>query len=363
MRQLKVNLTERSYPIYFSEDSLLPVLENHFPDCRIFIITNPILKTMYSSWIGEIPNSECIVVPDGEMHKTLETYELLQSELITRGADRKSVVLAFGGGVIGDLAGFVAATYMRGIPLIQIPTSLLAMVDSSVGGKTGVNHALGKNIIGAFYQPSLVYINPNFLDTLPPREYLCGMAEVIKYGCIADPDFFEKLENSHRIEKKNRLEILYACCRIKAAVVEMDEKETGLRMVLNFGHTWAHALESLSGYGLLKHGEAVMIGMLAASQMSLRCDRLGQSEYDRVEKLLAMYINEIMSNLEILEFFRSLKFEDVYRKMKSDKKSSYGKIKWVLLNSVGSAEVVIVDSEKIIQDSFDYARQFLMNSN
>ena len=227
-----------------------------------------------------------VTIPDGEEYKNSASLNQIYDELILSGLDRGSFIVALGGGVVGDMAGFAAATFLRGIPFVQVPTTLLAQVDSSVGGKTGINHRLGKNLIGAFYQPAVVVADLDTLDTLPEREFLCGVAESLKYGVVLDRDLFTYLAESVepvKVRDKSTLQhIVAAACRIKAAVVASDERESGLRAVLNFGHTIGHAVETLSGYGTVKHGEAVAIGMAQAARLSCRRELSTAAELEQV---------------------------------------------------------------------------------
>ncbi|MFQ5988316.1 MAG: 3-dehydroquinate synthase [Candidatus Methylomirabilales bacterium] len=280
MEQVTVSLADRSYPIYIGAD-ILPEIGDL---CRPFsfsgrgvLITNAVVGPLYSQPVLSAFEAVGIAltpceVPDGEEFKSLEVASDLYERLLPLGLDRRSPIVALGGGVIGDLAGFVAATFMRGLPLIQVPTTLLAQVDSSVGGKVGVNLPRAKNMVGAFYQPQFVLSDVSLLRTLPPQEFHAGLAEVVKYGVIADKAFFEWLE-AHLVAVLERKEdvvihIVKTSCRIKAAVVERDERDEGVRAVLNFGHTVGHALEAATGYRQLSHGEAVAIGMVAAARIS-----------------------------------------------------------------------------------------------
>lgn len=232
-----------------------------------------------------------IELPDGEEYKNAATLEMIYDGLLENGMDRGAFIIALGGGVIGDMAGYAAATFLRGIPFVQVPTTLLSQVDSSVGGKTGINHRLGKNLIGAFYQPRFVLIDLKTLDTLPEREYLCGLAEAIKYGVVLDGDLFEYFEQNRQSIKardKGALEHIVAeSCRIKADVVERDEREGGLRAVLNYGHTIGHAVETLSGYGEIKHGEAVAIGMAQIAAIACRRGYSSVSSFERIIKIIS----------------------------------------------------------------------------
>ncbi|HWR39413.1 MAG TPA: 3-dehydroquinate synthase [Patescibacteria group bacterium] len=279
--------------------------------------------------------AELICVPAGEGSKSLAVAEQLYTRAIESGLDRKSPIIALGGGVVGDLTGFVAGTYLRGVPFVQIPTSLLAQVDSSVGGKTAVNHSLGKNLIGVFYQPQLVIMDPLTLTTLPERELLTGLAELIKHGVIADRELFRDLHlQNGKILKGDQQQLTDAVtrsCRIKAAVVAQDEREAGLRMILNFGHTIAHAIEGVTGYAKYTHGEAVAIGMHGAALLSRDLGHCGQETVDLVREMLQRYRLPVRApglNVAELDAF-------LYR----DKKNIGGKIHWVLLEEIGKVQV------------------------
>jgi 3-dehydroquinate synthase len=234
-----------------------------------------------------------VEIPDGEEYKNSSTLDMIYDGLISAELDRGAFIIALGGGVVGDMAGFAAATFLRGIPFVQVPTTLLSQVDSSVGGKTGINHRLGKNLIGAFYQPSLVVIDLNTIDSLPEREYLCGISETLKYGFVLDRSLFEYILGSVDELKQRRksalLHVVYEACRIKASVVEKDERESGLRAVLNYGHTIGHAVETLSGYGTVKHGEAVAIGMAQAARLSALQGYSTAEECDAITGLIGRF--------------------------------------------------------------------------
>ena len=281
--------------------------------------------------------SDLVEVPAGEASKSIAQAERLWNELVSLKADRKSVIVAVGGGVIGDLAGFVAATFARGLPFIQVPTTLLAQVDSSVGGKVGVNLPAAKNIVGAFWQPAGVLVDLDTLSTLPDREYRSGLAEVVKYGVILDPEFFAWLE-THAAQLNARdaaaLEHVVArSCRLKADVVERDERElTGLRAVLNYGHTFCHAIETVSGYGTYLHGEAVAIGMVCASRLAERLGRIGGDVTQRQLALLA--------KLRLPTAISGLDHDALLAAMHRDKKTEHGRLRFVLPSRLGAVEVV-----------------------
>ncbi|MBI2359150.1 MAG: 3-dehydroquinate synthase [Deltaproteobacteria bacterium] len=343
MRTLTVNLGARSYPIHLGE-GLLPRAGDLIRQAgcgeKVGIVTNPSVAALYLGAVeGSLRRSGfhvvTIVVPEGEEHKNLGSLAMIYDRLIAERFDRGSWVVALGGGVIGDVAGFAAATFLRGIPYIQVPTTLLAQVDSSVGGKTGINHLEGKNLIGAFYQPRLVIIDVDALCTLPKRELVAGLAEVIKYGVIADPRLFglleEKLDRVLALDRKLLLEIVAASCAIKAGVVEQDEREDDYRSVLNFGHSVGHALEALTGYAELLHGEAVAIGMVQAATISARQGLCDEKSLRRICAVIEKsgLPTEIPVNVDLKELVRG---------MEVDKKSVGGKIKFVLCRGIGVTE-------------------------
>ena len=298
MKKVQVELRERSYTIHIDHgclDQLGQSLEGFGFSSKAALITNPTVDALYGDRARKSLQEAgfdviTAVMQDGEEYKNLDTVSSLWDQLLSHQLDRKSPVVALGGGVAGDVAGFVAATYMRGIPFIQVPTTLLAQVDSSVGGKVGIDHAEGKNLIGAFYQPRLVWIDSATLDTLDEREIRCGLAEVVKYGVIADADFFayleEKIEDILELKPEAMNQVIQRCCQIKADVVSRDEQEGGLRAILNFGHTIGHAFEALGGYRGLKHGEGVSIGMLSETLLAVEMDLAGRECLERQEKLL-----------------------------------------------------------------------------
>jgi 3-dehydroquinate synthase len=302
MREVRVSLGERTYPIFIDPGVLEcagPLIVRHGLSSRTAVITDRTVNGLFSKVLLESLRSEGIdasifEVPDGENSKSLEQTEKLYTKLIKSGLKRDGLIIALGGGVVGDLAGFVAATFLRGVNLVQIPTTLLAQVDSSVGGKVGVNHKLGKNLIGSFHQPRMVIIDPLVLDTLPMRERWAGAAEVAKVALIRDPALFELLEK--RMEDMIALadidevsSVLETCCAIKAEIVEKDEKEKGLRRILNFGHTVGHALEAATKYSVFRHGEAVAYGMAWAVQFSRDRGFLEASHFSRTDALLRRF--------------------------------------------------------------------------
>jgi 3-dehydroquinate synthase len=277
-----------------------------------------------------------VVLPDGEQYKTLDTLNLIFDALLNNRFDRRCLIVALGGGVVGDMTGFAAASYQRGVEFIQVPTTLLSQVDSSVGGKTGVNHPLGKNMIGAFYQPKAVIIDTQVLTTLPARELSAGLAEVIKYGLIADTDFLVWLEENMDALLQGQQETLayaiYRSCQIKAEIVGMDEKEGGVRAILNFGHTYGHAIENTQGYGVWLHGEAVGAGMVMAAELSQRLDWISLEDLNRTRALIKR------AGLPIAPP-PSMNQKDFMDGMSVDKKVLDGQLRLVLLKQLGQAVV------------------------
>ena len=350
---IKVKLFERSYPIeigssLIGEFNFSELISGN--DC--LIVTNEIVAPIYlDALISNIEtnNTETLILEDGESTKTEKTWSYIIGKLVDMKANRDTTILALGGGVIGDIAGFAAATYMRGLPFIQIPTSLLAQVDSSVGGKTGINHAKGKNLIGSFYQPIAVVSDIDVLKTLPDREYKCGLAEIIKYGAIYDSDFFIWLEgNISLLLKRDDDALIYAItrsCEIKADIVTQDELETGKRAILNYGHTFAHAIENHIGYGSIFHGEAVAIGMIMASKIS----SISQADQQRLMNLI---INSGLPHK--LEGFDKNKMLEI---MQLDKKIKNKKIRLVLLSELGEAFIQDNIHNDHIMDAFEKFHQ------
>jgi 3-dehydroquinate synthase len=336
--KLTVNAGEHTYPILIDErahyGALLPFVSGE----KVVVITNDVVGPLYVGALAtalEDKDVEIIVVPDGEHYKTLDQANEIYSQLLAFGANRSTTLVALGGGVIGDLTGFVAATFMRGVPFIQVPTSLLAQVDASVGGKTAVNHAQGKNLIGSFYQPKAVYIGVDSLRTLPAREYASGLAEVIKYGLIMDADFFALLEDKtdalQAQDPAMLVNVIAQCCGLKAEVVAEDEKEHGRRAILNLGHTYGHAIETLSDYDVL-HGEAVAIGMMLALERSEKEYGLDASVRTRTGAwLMAMGLP--------IQLPEGLTLEHMQPVMQKDKKANDDGIRFVLLKALGCATI------------------------
>ena len=338
MQTLNVALGERSYPIHIGSGLLhrADLLQSGVGARRVAVVTNEIVAPLYLGTVGaslraagiEATN---IVLPDGEAYKTWETLNAIFDALLTHRCDRRTAVVALGGGVIGDMAGFAAATYQRGVPFIQIPTTLLSQVDSSVGGKTAINHPLGKNMIGAFYQPRMVLADTQTLDTLPARELGAGLAEVIKYGLIRDPVFFDWIEaNVERILARDPEALAYAIhrsCANKAEVVAADETEQGERALLNLGHTFGHAIETGLGYGEWLHGEAVAAGMVIAAELSVRLGWLDQDALERIRALLRRAgLPVVAPDLGVRRYL------DL---MAHDKKVADGQLRLILLKGIG----------------------------
>ncbi|AXP37848.1 TPA: 3-dehydroquinate synthase [Haemophilus influenzae] len=339
---VNVELQERRYPILIGSGLLQD--ERSYPikrGDRVMIVTNPTVAQFYlDTVIYALEKRGCVVdhvlLPDGEKYKTLESLNLIFTALLQGNHGRDTTIIALGGGVIGDVAGFAAASYQRGVRLIQIPTTLLSQVDSSVGGKTAVNHELGKNMIGAFYQPSMVIIDTLTLNTLPKREVNAGLAEVIKYGAILDYEFFEWLEQHIdelvALNPEALQHCISRCCQIKADVVARDETEKGDRALLNLGHTFGHAIETHLGYGNWLHGEAVSTGMMMAAALSEELGDISIADVSRLEKLLAR------ANLPTVSP-DTMQPEDYLPHMMRDKKVLAGKLRLVLLKSLGQAYV------------------------
>ena len=350
-KEIHVNLGPQSYSITIGA-KILNELSKHLakqaPSKKIIFITNPKLARLYKNKIkGHLKghfNDHWVLIPDGERYKTLKTVEKIYHELGKLEADRKTILVALGGGVVGDITGFVAATYLRGIPFIQIPTSLLAMVDSSVGGKTGVDLPFGKNLVGAFYQPKAVLVDIDFLKTLPQRELLCGLAEVVKYGALWDETLFSFLEqNVEKILKLNPeilAETIARCCSIKAEIVSKDEKESGLRSLLNFGHTLAHAIETVSGYNKILHGEAVSQGMVYAATLSASKKLCSWDVVERLENLLFTFGLPIE-----WPHYPKNKYE---KAILQDKKKSGDKINYVVIREIGKTELMSLTPKEIL---------------
>ncbi|MBQ7454085.1 MAG: 3-dehydroquinate synthase [Selenomonadaceae bacterium] len=343
MEKVSVDLGAASYDIIISENILRGV--GYFIVVKKFtgkalIITQEKIFDMHGKALTDGLDAhgiayEVVTVPDSETAKNLQEAEKIFTRAIEFGMDRKSVVIALGGGVVGDLGGFVAATFMRGVPLIQIPTTLLSQVDSSVGGKTAVNHTLGKNLIGAFHQPCAVFIDLNCLTTLPEREIKSGLGEVVKYGVISDEKFFAYLErNADKILQRDLetlTHVVKRSCELKAEVVSEDEHEAGLRRILNFGHTMAHAIEEETHYEKFRHGEAVAIGMVGAARISRELGKTTAENVTRLENLLQRF--------GMVTTCAGLDADELYRVTFRDKKAVGGVVNWVLMKNFGDVEI------------------------
>jgi len=348
-----VELKERSYPIYFDYegfDRVGDLIKKHVRSSKTFVITDSNVYPLYFEKIEESLKKSGFdvtheVIPAGETSKTMEMAQRLLEVAYDSGLLRDSSIIALGGGVVGDIAGFVAATYMRGIDFIQIPTTLLAQVDSSVGGKVAVNLKKGKNIVGAFYQPKMVYIDISVLRTLSKREVLGGLAEVIKYGVIRDFDLFtyveENLDNILRLEKEDLIHIVRRSCEIKAKIVSLDEKEESLRAILNFGHTIGHAIEALTGYEKYIHGEAVAIGMVYEARLAFNLGYIDEGYLERIVNLI--------KGSGLPTDYEGIEKTDMLNVIKLDKKMREGKINFVLPIGFGKVDIVSVREEDVLK--------------
>jgi 3-dehydroquinate synthase len=364
MRTIRVSLGSRSYPIHIGTNLLSSVglfFRRHGMPKTTVIITDSHVAKLYLHRVERSLASSgftvhSIIVPPGEGQKNLKRADAIYSTLLRWKVERHSTIVALGGGVIGDLAGFIASTYQRGVRFVQLPTTLLAQVDSSVGGKVGINHALGKNMVGSFYQPAFVAADITTLSTLPSREVVCGLGEVVKYGIIMDKKFFSyAVKNIDAALSKNRsvlARLVAECCRMKAYVVEHDEREKNLRAILNFGHTIGHALEHAGGYRLLKHGEAILLGMVAETFAALELGLIKRSEAGKIE-------NAILS--VPLPHKAGLKFSapSLLATMRVDKKVSNGNIRMVFPQKVGRVTLPVTVDEKTILASLSYLSGFL----
>jgi 3-dehydroquinate synthase len=360
MKQIKVQLKNFDYSIYvgsglitdsnFFRDAIKPKLIGS----KVCVLTNETVRDLYGELVLSLFTDFDVFffeMQDGEEFKSLASYQSIIDFLIEKGFDRDLNLVALGGGVVGDLCGFVSATYLRGVNFIQIPTTLLAQVDSSVGGKTGVNHAAGKNLIGAFYQPSLVVIDPEVLNSLPRREYLAGLAEVVKYGLIYDEAFFSWIESNSNALVSGEIgkisEAIARSCEFKSKIVSIDERESGLRAILNFGHTFGHAIETVSGYGTWLHGEAVSIGMAMACSLS---SQLGMLNRETEERII-----ESLKNLGLPIKATNLASDHIGQLMSTirlDKKVKDGLLRFILISEIGRVSIKSEVSEKSLEALF-----------
>ncbi|WP_353427573.1 3-dehydroquinate synthase [Polynucleobacter sp. MWH-UH19D] len=352
MKTLEVDLGNRSYPIYIGADLIdRPEL---FKACEksssIYIVTNTTVAPFYAERLTKTLGTfgktiRTIVLPDGESYKDWKNLQLIFDDLLKFGADRQTMLVALGGGVIGDMTGFAAASFMRGVRFIQVPTTLLAQVDSSVGGKTGINHPLGKNMIGAFHQPVAVIADLNTLKTLPARELSAGLAEVVKHGAIADAQFLDWIEANAKpllaCDTDAMSHAVLRSCEIKSAVVSADEREGGIRATLNFGHTFGHAIEAGMGYGEWLHGEAVGCGMVLGADLSCRLNYITRAEADRLKKIIQSM------NLPIAPpKFGGKRYLEL---MQVDKKTESGQIRYIVLEKIGKAQIQGVPDTQVLE--------------
>ncbi|MEI6128024.1 MAG: 3-dehydroquinate synthase [Pseudomonadota bacterium] len=360
MESVRVELGDRSYEIIINEGvlsnsghiiSALPIQK------KIAVITNSTIAPLYLSALrASLENASFevseIIIPDGEEHKNLAQMEKIYNALLALNSDRNSPVIALGGGVVGDMTGFAAATFLRGVPFIQIPTTLLSQVDSSVGGKTGVNLPGGKNMVGAFYQPRIVIIDPEVLTTLPERELMAGMAEIIKYAVIRDKNFFsylyENVDSALHLHLSTISNIIKTCCAIKADITTKDETEKGIRTSLNFGHTIGHAIETLTHYREYTHGEAVAIGMAAAAKLSSFLGYSSDAEYQQVKALITMY--GLPTQLPLFSL------DEYITSMLKDKKKTGDSIQMVLMQEIGNVvleKISIAKLQRAFKNAFN----------
>jgi 3-dehydroquinate synthase len=354
MEVVYVELGARRYPIHVGAGCLRDIgtrLAETGCGERVAVVTNSTVADLYlertlASLRAAAFAPTSVQIPDGEEHKNLAWLTLVYDKLIDAGLERDGAVVALGGGVVGDLAGFAAATYLRGVPCVQVPTTLLAQVDSAVGGKTGINHIAGKNLIGAFAQPRFVLADVETLRTLPRRELTAGLAEVIKYGVILDPELFALIEAHlpavQRLDRDLMVRIVRTCCTLKALVVGEDETENGYRAILNFGHTVAHALESLTEYKQYLHGEAVAIGMVAAARVSRRLGFCGERDYQRIRTLLERcgLPTEVPADI---------RGEPLALAMRTDKKARGGMINFICVEAIGKTRFERMSCDEIVK--------------
>ena len=343
MEKIRVDLGEHSYDICIGSGLLRAgnVLREKIRGRRVFVVSNQVVADHYlDSVLHQLEglDTDVHLMPDGEQFKTLQTLESIIGDLLAKGHNRSTTIVALGGGVVGDTAGYAAASYQRGVPFVQVPTTLLSQVDSSVGGKTAVNHELGKNMIGAFYQPKGVYVDTDTLHTLPERELSAGLAEVIKHGVLADSDYFDTVEKDigllRQKDESALIRAIKGSCKIKAAVVAQDERESGKRALLNFGHTFAHAIETGMGYGQWLHGEAVGAGMVMAADLSARLGRCSLDDSQRIKTLVERAGLPIAGPSEVST-------DAMLAFMAKDKKATDEGLRFVLIEGgIGKTEIV-----------------------
>lgn len=358
MFSINVSLPQNSYEVAIATGSLSQLgkkLKQLKLGKKVLLVSNPEIYSYYGDICSkslqdagfEVSNH---LIPPGEIHKHLHSIEQIYDKALENHLERSSTLVALGGGVVGDMTGFAAATWLRGVNFVQVPTSLLAMVDASIGGKTGVNHPQGKNLIGAFYQPRLVLIDPNVLKTLPEREFRAGISEVIKYGVIWDAELFSQLEQATDISSFETIDsdllntILMRSCQAKADVVSKDEKETGLRAILNYGHTIGHAVESLTDYKEFVHGEAVALGMIAAGEIAIQMGLCKETAGDRQNKLIekAGLPTKVSSKITV---------KDILETIKNDKKVKSGKVRFILPIEIGKVKITDKVSSDVVKES------------
>ena len=355
LKHVNIDLKDRSYSILFNDDweTAYQRVKRH----KTLIVTDGNVADLHlKKWMDIFGDAEHIIFPPGEDTKSITKADVLYTHLISGGYSRDTLIAALGGGVIGDFAGFAAATFMRGVDLLHIPTTLLAMVDAAIGGKTGINHPLGKNLIGAFYQPKAVFIDTGHLDTLPRREWICGMGEVIKYGLIKDRNIFEQISVSASAsnDPQNWIssDIIRRCVEIKGGIVVSDERESsGERLILNFGHTIGHAIEAETGFSHFQHGEAVAAGMAGACFMSKEMGMLSSDDFNRIINLL--------KKIPLPEIPDNLSTESLIRSMIYDKKVKAGKVRFVLLTGIGQTQIVTDFTDKIFFKTLEFTLDFL----
>ncbi|MEK9711632.1 MAG: 3-dehydroquinate synthase [Thalassolituus sp.] len=353
MQTLTVDLGDRSYPIYIGHGLIRDpqFYQPHIKGRQVLIVTNETVAPLYLDDVKSALTGyqvDTVILPDGEKYKDLDTLNLIFDELLEKRHNRTTTLIALGGGVVGDMTGFAAAAYQRGVNFIQVPTTLLAQVDSSVGGKTAVNHPLGKNMIGAFHQPQAVIADTDTLETLPLREMAAGMAEVIKYGLICDAEFYDWLQDNvaglMSGDDELLIEAVYRSCENKSKVVAQDEKEGGIRAILNLGHTFGHAIEAHQGYGEWLHGEAVGAGMMMAADLSMR---MGDISEDEVHKLLRLLQTAHLP----VEGPKNMTCNDYVSLMAVDKKVIDGSLRLVLLKAIGEAYITSDVSRALLDET------------
>ncbi len=358
MKTLNVDLGDRSYPIYIGQNliSQQSLISKHIRGTQVLVVSNDTVAPLYlEQTLASLAEFDCqtVILPDGEQYKNLDILARIYDTLLKHRFDRQCTLVALGGGVIGDMTGYAAASYQRGVNFIQIPTTLLAQVDSSVGGKTGVNHPLGKNMIGAFYQPQCVIADTDTLNTLDDRQLSAGMAEIIKYGLIRDAEFFNWLEqNTQKCLQRDPNALTYAIetsCQIKADVVAQDEHESGVRAILNLGHTFGHAIETGMGYGNWLHGEAVAAGMMMAADLSCRMGNITTAELKRIQDLI------VAANLPILAP-NEISVKQFLELMAVDKKVIAGQLRLVLLQTINYAIVTKEFDTELLKQTLQQVR-------